>query len=144
MFSKACEYGIRALLYVAVKSHEGERVIISDIAKEIDSPVSFTAKILQQLVKAAVVTSVKGPYGGFEITDEKMKTTTLAHIVEIIDGPAIFCSCGLGLGACEEGTPCPLHFKYHKVRRELKKMLESSTLEKLTQGIERGSTHLKL
>ena len=49
MFSKACEYGIRAAVYVALQSLDGRRVSVNEIAEEIDSPIAFTAKILQQL-----------------------------------------------------------------------------------------------
>ncbi len=47
MFSKACEYGIRAAVYVTLQSLEGRRVSVSEIGEEIDAPVAFTAKILQ-------------------------------------------------------------------------------------------------
>jgi Rrf2 family iron-sulfur cluster assembly transcriptional regulator len=52
IFSKACEYGIRATIYVAQQtSINGKRCNLKDISKEIDSPEAFTAKILQKLVK---------------------------------------------------------------------------------------------
>lgn len=75
MFSKACEYGIKAAIFIAVKSQQDTRVRLSDIAAEINSPVAFTAKVLQKLTKGKLVDSVKGPAGGFEI-----KKTKLAEI----------------------------------------------------------------
>ena len=45
MFSKACEYGIRATIYIAMQSKEGNRVSLKDIADQTNSPVAFTAKI---------------------------------------------------------------------------------------------------
>lgn len=144
MFSKACEYGIRSLIFIAMKSREGERVNISAISKEIDSPVAFTAKILQKLVKAAIVISVKGPYGGFEITPSKITQTTLATVVEIIDGSNVYKGCALGLSECNEEKPCPLHSEYARVRGNLKRMLENTTLETLAVGLESGTMHLKI
>lgn len=41
------------------------------IAEQINSPVAFTAKILQKLVKSNIVCSVKGKHGGFEIEKNK-------------------------------------------------------------------------
>mgnify|MGYP002795141008 FL=1 len=67
MFSKACEYGIRATIYIAMQSLEGFRVNLKEIAAAIDSPIAFTAKILQQLVKSNIVESVKGAKGGVQI-----------------------------------------------------------------------------
>ncbi|MCB0485648.1 MAG: Rrf2 family transcriptional regulator, partial [Flavobacteriaceae bacterium] len=65
MFSKACEYAIRATLYISIKSIEGSRLGIKEIAKEIDSPEPFTAKILQTLSREGIISSIKGPNGGF-------------------------------------------------------------------------------
>ena len=63
MFSKACEYGIRAAVYIAHQSMEGRRVSLKEIAEKIDSPVAFTAKILQQLSRNGIVESIKGAGG---------------------------------------------------------------------------------
>ncbi|MBX7261402.1 MAG: Rrf2 family transcriptional regulator, partial [Chitinophagales bacterium] len=90
MFSKACEYGIRATVYIADQSKQSNRAILKDIAKEIDSPEAFTAKILQQLVKSGIVHSVKGINGGFEISKDKISNLKLADVVLAIDGEGIY------------------------------------------------------
>ena len=144
MFSKACEYGIRALIFIALKSKEDECVNIAAISKEIDSPNAFTAKILQKLVKADIIVSVQGPKGGFKITDTKAAETTLAKIVNVIDGPKIYSGCALGLSQCNETKPCPLHTQFAAVRGNLKVMLESSTIETLALKLESGLGRLKV
>lgn len=126
-----------------MKSKEGKRVNISAISKQIDGPVAFTAKILQKLVKAEIVMSLKGPNGGFEITPTKTAETTLATIVEIIDGTSIYKDCVLGLPECSEEKPCPLHSEFTRVRGDLKRMLENTTLDVLASGLESGTIHLK-
>ncbi len=143
MFSKACEYAIRATLYVAEKSLEGKRVSLKDIAEAIDSPVAFTAKILQQLVRNHVMISVMGPTGGFEIERKKLDTIRLSQIVDAIDGDAIYRGCGLGLKECNAAKPCPVHDKFAKIRDDLKDMLENTSLYELAAGLEVGLTFLK-
>ena len=96
MFSKACEYGIRASIYIASQSMEGKRVSLREIAGEIDSPMAFTAKILQQLSRSRIVDSVKGAAGGFEIEIERIKKVKLSEIVYAIDGNNVYMGCGLG------------------------------------------------
>ena len=64
MFSKTCEYAIRATIYIASESSAGKRCGIRDIARKIESPEPFTAKILQRLVKADIIKSIKGNGGG--------------------------------------------------------------------------------
>ena len=60
MFSKTCEYAIRALIFIAQKSKDGSRISIKDISSGIDSPEYFIAKILQDLSRKGFVQSAKG------------------------------------------------------------------------------------
>ncbi|GAA3575311.1 Rrf2 family transcriptional regulator [Snuella lapsa] len=143
MFSKACEYGIKASIFIAINSFEGKRVSPKEIAKEIDSPQAFTAKILQALVRHGVINSVKGAYGGFEINKKDIAAIRLSQIVNAIDGDKIYKGCGLGLHTCDESRPCPVHDKFKIVRDELKDMLENTSLEELAFNIKSGTTFLK-
>lgn len=142
MFSKACEYGIRAMIYVATQSIKGERVKIGDIVEKVGSPEAFTAKILGDLAKNGLIESLKGPYGGFYIRPDQMESTRIIQIVSVIDGDSIFKGCGLGLSECNAQKPCPMHAKFVKIRSELKNALESTTLLELANGIKSGQTIL--
>ncbi len=144
MFSKACEYGIKATIFIALKSYQGIRVSLKDIAGEINSPEAFTAKILQKLAKNNIINSTKGAAGGFDIEKNKIAEIQLAKIVDAIDGDSIYNGCGLGLSICDELHPCPVHDKFKAVRDELKKMLESTNLEELALGIKSGTSYLKI
>lgn len=143
MFSKACEYGIRATLYIALKSLDGMRVSLKDIAREIDSPEAFTAKILQKLARKKIVESSKGQVGGFQISRDKIDSIRLEEIVYAIDGNSIYEGCGLGLKECNALKPCPLHEKFAAIRSDLKNMLQSTRLYELATGLEVGLTFLK-
>ncbi len=143
MFSKTCEYGLRAVIFIGQQTKSEKKVGISTISEAIDSPQAFTAKILQQLTKHKITQSIKGPAGGFFIDQEKLKTVTLSNIVEILDGDTIYTGCGLGLHECNENKPCPLHFKFIKIREELKKMLESTTLLELSEDENLQKYYLK-
>lgn len=142
MFSKTCEYAIKASIYIASQSLENKRVGIKEIAQEIASPEAFTAKILQVLSKNHIVDSIKGPNGGFEIQATKMRTTLLAQIVKAVDGDNIFISCGLGLKNCSAKNPCPLHNQFAKIRNDITILLESTNLEDLANGLSSGLTFL--
>ena len=142
MFSKACEYGIRAMLHIARTSKVGTRVGIREIAKAIDSPEPFMAKILQDLSRKGLVLSIKGPNGGFYMNDVHQKIS-LAEIVTAIDGDQLFNGCGLGLKACNEKKPCPIHYEFKAIRTNLKAMLQTTALEDLTENLEKGLFHLK-
>jgi len=144
MFSKACEYAIRATIYIVDKSTQQERVSLKDIAQEIDSPVAFTAKILQQLANHGIIDSVKGKSGGYEINARQLKNIRLADIVKAIDGEDVFTTCGLGLKTCSEEHPCPIHKKFKKIRVALRDMLENTSIQELSVQSKKGLTFLKL
>lgn len=143
MFSKACEYGIRAAIHISHQSQNGNRVSLKAIAKAIDSPVAFTAKILQSLAKNNVVTSTKGPTGGYEIIENAHNKVTLLHVVKAIDGDKIYNGCGLGLNKCNEHKPCPMHDQFKAIREQLKTMLETTSIKELTNGLPEGMCFLK-
>lgn len=143
MFSKACEYAIRALIYIAENSLSNNRVGLKMIAEQIDAPTAFTGKILQNLARHGIVDSVKGVGGGYSILEERMKQTKLAEIVSIIDGDSVFTGCALGLKECNALKPCPVHGKFKNIRGMLRDMLETTTLYELSQGLFCGETFLK-
>ena len=143
MFSKTCEYGIRATLHIAHQSQLGSRVSLKDIAKAIDSPEAFTAKILQQLARNGIINSVKGPSGGFEISQEQLSRIKLSHIVYALDGDSIYRGCGLGLRECNEHKPCPVHNQFKAIRNELKVMLETTDIKGLADNLNEGLSFLK-
>ncbi len=144
MFSKACEYAIRSVIFIAVSSMKAERVGFKEIAKEIDAPEAFTAKILQKLSKSGIIDSIKGVGGGFEIPVYRLDEIKLCEVVNVIDGDAIYKGCGLGLAQCSEVHPCPVHEKFKLIREGLRKMLETTTLKELANGTKSGDTFLKV
>ncbi len=142
MFSKACEYGIKASIFILINSLNGNRVGLLEIAEEIDSPASFTAKILQNLVKHQIIDSAKGPHGGFGIKKADISKLKLSKVVTAIDGDAVFKGCGLGFHHCNEKKPCSIHHKFKVVRDELKGMLENTTLFELSEDVKNGKSFL--
>ena len=143
MFSKSCEYAIRATIFIATHCCKDGKVGLKEIANEIDSPAAFTAKILQMLVKNNIIKSSKGVGGGFMILKDDLKSISLSDIVMAIDGDSVFLRCGLGLSNCSEEQPCPVHEKFKFVKKDLIYMLEHTTLEELSLGIKKGQTFLK-
>ena len=143
MFSKACKYGIRATLYLAQQSEKGGWINITDIARAINSPVAFTAKIMQALVRNDIIASLKGPTGGFRIPHGRLGSIRLGQVVRAIDGDSLFKGCALGLEECSEEMPCPMHGQFKHIRTELTKILDSTNLENMSDGLKGGLTFLK-
>ena len=142
IFSKTCEYGIRAVFFIAHTSINSRRIGIKEVASGIDSPEFFLAKILQDLSRKGIISSTKGPNGGFFISSEDLKRP-LSDIVETIDGDSLFRGCALGLKQCSEVNPCPLHEEFKAIRTRLYQMLNANTIDQFNQELMNGLLSLK-
>ncbi|WP_069661010.1 RrF2 family transcriptional regulator, partial [Arcticibacter eurypsychrophilus] len=141
MISKACKYGIRATVFVASKAETGIKLNVKEIAKEVDAPEAFTAKILQVLNKHRIITSMKGPYGGFFIEDFQLEQPVI-NVINAIDGISIFKECGMGLKQCSEKHPCPLHCRYAEIRETLLETFQNTTIGQLGLEVNGGATFI--
>lgn len=137
IFSKTCEYALRAVLYIAKRSEQGHKSGIKEIAQEINSPEHFLAKILQKLSREGLVQSTKGPNGGFYLEREDFNRP-LAEIVEAVEGKELFVGCAMGLSYCSESNPCPLHNDFKQIRDNLARVLKTTTIGQFNQGLIEG------
>ncbi|HRD51317.1 MAG TPA: Rrf2 family transcriptional regulator [Flavobacteriales bacterium] len=135
MFSKACEYAIRACVQVARVTDAGHHATVKGIAEATGAPEAFTAKVLQQLVRAGLVDSIRGRGGGFSLSPARARELTLLDIVNCIDGDGVFTRCGLGLPHCNASRPCPLHEKFAEVRGRLRMMLETTSVRNMVDQL---------
>ena len=142
MFSKSCEYAIKAMIFVSQKSKDEGNVGVKEIAKGIDAPEHFIAKILQDLSKKKLLNSMKGPNGGFYINQGNLKSS-LADIVKAVDGDSIYKDCVIGLKLCSEKNPCPVHFEYKEIKRNLISMLEDNTIADFNEKLDLEKFFLK-
>ena len=142
MFSKSCEYAIKAMIFVAQKSTVDTRIGIKEVASGIDAPEHFIAKIMQDLSRKKLVHSAKGPKGGFYMDKRDLKSS-IADIVKAIDGDSIYTDCVLGLKACSEKNPCPVHFEYKEIKKNLISMIENNTIGNFNEKLDTQKFFLK-
>lgn len=140
MFSRACEYGLRAVLYLAALNHNGY-VSIREIGERLNISVPFLTKIFQKLTQAGLMQSLRGPSGGvmFARSPEEI---TLFDVIVAIDGPDLFTECVLGLPGCGEAAPCPLHDRWKEVRNPIRDLFASTTLAEMARRIQEARLRL--
>ncbi|MBU2445601.1 MAG: Rrf2 family transcriptional regulator [Bacteroidetes bacterium] len=131
IFSKACEYGLQAVLFLASFPPD-ESVPAYRIAKELKIPKEFISKILQSLTDHKLIMSKKGKFGGFSLA-RSPKKIKLIDIVEAIDGLDAFKTCVLGFPHCSSDVPCPVHESWGKLRNQAYDMLSTETLDDLKE-----------
>lgn len=141
LLSKSCEYAIRAAVYVGYKTLNKERTGISEVAEAISVPVYFTARILQGLSRKRVISSSKGPRGGFYI--ENSANVYLIDIIRAIDGDRLFKACTLGLKNCSDTKPCPVHDEIKTIRTQLLLEFNKKSLRYLVGDYQQNKYVLK-
>jgi Rrf2 family transcriptional regulator, iron-sulfur cluster assembly transcription factor len=135
MLSNTSKYAIRAVIYLALNSENNAKIGIKQISKELDIPTPFLGKILQTLAKHKLLSSTKGPHGGFGLNKEP-EQINLMDIVEIIDGLDSFNMCVLGLPSCTENeNHCPIHKNYAGIREQLKNLFQTENIGELAKRI---------
>lgn len=118
-----------------------ERPSFKEITKMIDSSEQFTERVLQNLTRAELVSSMKGRGGGFFFS-EPQNPITLFKVIEAIEGKKYFSKCGFGLKHCDVNNPCPLHDDYAHVRNSFFKMVNERTIQSLAGKINKHEATL--
>jgi Rrf2 family transcriptional regulator, iron-sulfur cluster assembly transcription factor len=140
IFSKKCEYGLQAVLYLAAQQ-KGEVISSDEIAKKLNIPKEFVSKILQSLTESGIVDSRKGKSGGFFLAKDPFRIR-LIDIVAAIDGLGMFNNCVLGFPNCSPENPCPLHSKWGELRTKAYNMLTDETIDTFKESTLRKVSNL--
>jgi Rrf2 family protein len=84
-FSSKCLYGIQAIFDLAFHTDRGEAQI-KDICERQAIPPRFLEQVFQDLRKAGIVTSKRGPRGGYRLVNAP-EQIRLGDILRALEGP---------------------------------------------------------
>lgn len=143
MLSNASKYAIRAVLFLAQNSSEDEKYAAKYIGEELEIPLPFIAKLLQQLAKQKVISSTKGPKGGFYMT-EKNTEQNVCSILDEIEANDVFVGCFMGLPKCGDDNPCPVHHIVSPFKKKLLKKFEAQSIAEFSAEITKNGSYLSL
>jgi Rrf2 family transcriptional regulator, iron-sulfur cluster assembly transcription factor len=133
LLSKSFGYALRGMLYIALLHDENRKVQIEEIATQLSVPKHFLGKIMQQLVKAGLLQSTKGPNGGFSLTENSL-SAPLTELMEITNDMEQFRVCVLKLKACDSTRPCPLHWEIEEAKTQMLEVFKKTTINDLLTG----------
>jgi Rrf2 family protein len=119
------------MLFIAANNSE-QNILVRDVAKELGLPSSFLSKILQTLSRYGFLNSVKGPKGGFSLS-EKGAASSIAELVAVVDGPMNFDMCLAGFSPCSEENACPFHEEWKRIREEIRELVNSKNIFELAK-----------
>lgn len=143
MLSNSSKYAVKAVLFLALHSSERKKIMVKDISEPINVPKDYIAKLLQKLVRANIISSTRGPKGGFYLNKEN-ENQPVINILNTIDGEKRLTSCMLSLEKCNELKPCPLHSVLSPSRKKILKHLEHKTIKELALEVKLGNAFLPL
>ncbi len=126
--SRKIDYGLRAMVYLASIT-QGSVVPFREIARQMDVPEDFLAKILKTLVDKGLVRSTRGPHGGYALA-RLSSAISFLDVMEAVEGPVALNVCLDGEDACGYSTVCTLTSVW---RRGQERMLDVYRQVKLSE-----------
>lgn len=135
--SRKIEYGARAMVYLA-SLPEGMTTSFREIARKMDIPEEFLAKILKTLVKAKLVRSTRGARGGYSLARPPSQITFL-DVIEAVEGPV-----GVNLctekdhGGCSFTAACTMNAVWQLGQERMLEVYRHARLDRLAM---RSLTH---
>lgn len=131
ILSQTAVYALQATLCLAARSSE-ERVRVDDVAEALDLPRNYLSKILHTLAREGVLSSARGPGGGFALA-HPASDLTLAAVIEHFDGLPDASGCLLGRPECSDLDPCAAHARWKSVAHSVREFFAETTIADLTR-----------
>ena len=132
ILSQTAVYALRAALCLASNEASGP-VRVDDIAERLDVPRNYLSKILHVLARAGVMTSSRGPGGGFKLA-KPARDLSLAEVVthfdQLVDEP----TCLLGRPECSDRDPCAAHEQWKSVSRSVNAFFRETSIADLSRS----------
>lgn len=132
MLPKTAEYALRATVWLA--QEPGRAYACEQIAKATRGPRRYVHRVLQALVRAAIVRSRPGPHGGYSL-DRPAERTTILDVVNAVGSVERIRTCPLGLASHTD--LCPLHRELDEAYAAMERAFARVTIADLVRGPKR-------
>lgn len=133
--SRKIEYGMRAMVCLA-SARDGELMSFREVARRMDVPETFLAKILKTLVKRKLVSSTRGAHGGYALTKPAREITFL-DVIEAVEGPVNINTCqqtGSGAHGCKMSGSCTMFGVWSRGQEKMLEVYRATTLDQLAMA----------
>lgn len=129
ILSQTAVYALQAVLHLA-EAEGDEPLRVDDIARALDVPRNYLSKILHVLARDGVLTSTRGPRGGFRLRRPPSELR-LESVIEHFDEITSASGCLLGRVRCSDADPCAAHARWKRVSDAVRSFLRDTTIEEL-------------
>lgn len=132
LYSKSCEHVVRVIEYM-VSARTQDVFLAKKICTKLKIPEFYTRKGLQTLSRLGVLKSIKGPGGGYQISDDAGQLSVL-EIIQAVDGKNTYNHCVMGISKCNNNNPCAIHDVWADAKKVILGTLASVSLRDLNAG----------
>ncbi len=127
MLTQTAEYALRGVLFLGALP-SGTLVRVNDMAEPLEIPRNYLSKVLYELARRGILSSVRGPHGGFALAMDPA-TLTLSEVIEPFD--PFEDRCLLMRRQCSDSTPCIAHHQWKRVAAEVRGFFRNTTVAEL-------------
>jgi len=121
-------YAVTAMLDLALHKNQGP-VSLADISQRQAISLSYLEQLFAKLRKGSLVSSVRGPGGGYEL-ERKADAIYIAEIIDAVNESVDTTKCQ-GAGDCQGGETCLTHYLWADLSEQIHNFLGSISLEDL-------------
>lgn len=127
-------YAVMALVDLAANS-DGTPVTLADIAERQEISLSYLEQLFAKLRRAGIVTSVRGPGGGYLLANPAERTR-IADIILAVDEPirATRCTPGQPFGCRGNKSRCMTHDLWEELGQQIYLYLSSVSVADVVAG----------
>ncbi|MBF5041352.1 Rrf2 family transcriptional regulator [Aggregicoccus sp. 17bor-14] len=127
--SRKIEYGLRAMIFLA--SQPPERTVpFKEIARRMEVPQDFLAKILKTLVEQGLARSTRGAHGGYQLSRPAREISFL-DVIEAVEGPVVVNVCQDRHDACKVSRSCTMYGVWKLGQERMLEVYRAATLDTL-------------
>lgn len=132
--SVKAKYGLTACINLA-ENYEKGNLTVSQLSGKVGTTDKFLEQIMAMLKKADIVSSTRGAFGGYTLT-QSPKQTTVGQILRAVEDNLQIIDC---MGAeCKCQEPCSSQIVWVNLQKTINDYLDSITLDSLIKGENNG------
>lgn len=121
-------YAVTAMLDLALNAENGP-ISLADISKRQEISLSYLEQLFSKLRQQNLVSSVRGPGGGYKLSGEP-EGISVAQIIDAVNESIDATNCG-GAGNCQQGQVCLTHYLWCDLSDQIHNFLSGITLASL-------------
>lgn len=121
-------YAVTAMLDLALHERKGP-ISLADISTRQEISLSYLEQLFAKLRRAGLVSSVRGPGGGYKLGQSDGEIS-VAAVVDAVNETMDATRCG-GKGDCYNGQPCLTHYLWEDLSNQIHDFLSGISLADL-------------